>query len=718
MIVDVHTPAETVIGIDVGGTFTDAVCSDGASTWRAKSPTNPARFSDGVLRACELLAAQRGLSLAELMARTVRFGLGTTAVTNVLATGRGRTVGLLTTAGFEYHLHAMRNRRDVRDGWIYEFWNPVAEDAVRGIHERINRDGGVIQPLDPDQVARAARELVEDAGVNAFAVSFLWSVRNPEHERQAVSIVRKLYPDIPVFSGVELHPIMREFERTTLAVLNAFTSDALDGVEELEGQLKGLGLKCPMLLLHSGGGAISADEARSTPLALASSGPAAGSVAAGEVALAANLPDAICCDMGGTSIDVAVIVNGEPERRLTAEIGGMVIGQSAVDVESVGAGGGSIAWIDDRGMLRVGPNSARATPGPVCYGRGGTEPTVTDAMVLLGYIDIEAFARGGMSLDVEGARAACGRLGEGIGLSAMDVAFGIREIALAEMSKAMRARISSGGLDVRRYGVVAYGGSGALFATAMAEELDLPWVLTPALASVLSAYGAATADIRRERTWAVDELLPLNGERALQGLHGLRQLALDDLAAQNVEPANRELLCEAELRFLRQKSSLTLRLNDETLDSEDLLARFHRAYADQYGQSSLTTQTPVELSTLRVTGIGKTIRASLPKSVGKKGPQATPQPVGSRMVYVARDRAEQIPVYDAGSLHKGQRLVGPALVDTGDTTLWAPHGSCVEVVTGGSLLTTMSKQAAVSGRRANERSTAPKTLPDEASLTT
>jgi N-methylhydantoinase A len=694
----------TVIGIDVGGTFTDAVCSDGTTTWRAKSPTNPARFSDGVLRACELLAQQAGLSLAQLIGRTERFGLGTTAVTNVLATKRGRTVGLLTTAGFETHLHAMRNHREVVEGWVQKYWMPVEAEAVRGIAERIDRDGTVVKALDPDDVARAARELVEVAHCDAFAISLLWSVRNPVHEQQAAAIVRRLYPDFPVLSGAELHPLMREYERTTLAVLNAFTSTALDGIEELETQLKSLGLACPMLLLHSGGGAISVAEARATPLALAASGPAAGSVAAAEVALAAGFSDAICCDMGGTSIDVAVIAGGVPERRVTAEIGGIVTGQSAIDVESVGAGGGSIAWIDDRDLLRVGPVSARATPGPVCYGRGGTEPTVTDAMLLLGYIDAAAFERRGMKLDLGAAGSACAQVGKRIGLNAMEVAHGIREIALAEMSKAMRARIASGGLDVRRYGVIAFGGSGSMFATAMAEELDLPWVLTPALASVLSAYGAATADIRRERTQAVDELLPLKDGRADRIFRELKERAWEDLATQDVAPENRKLLCEAELRFFRQKASQTLRLDGDVLDSADLLRRFQQAYAEQYGEGSLAAKTPVEFSTLRVTGIGKTIRAVLPTPVEASdlGDQATPRT--ARNVWVERDRPERIPVYEAGDLRLGQYLYGPALVDTGDTTLWVPAAARVEVTRGGSLLTTLGSA------RGEGKAAAPKKL--------
>jgi N-methylhydantoinase A len=689
---DAPTTSGYVIGIDVGGTFTDAVCSDGQTTWRAKSPTNPARFSDGVMGACTMLAEQAGLTPGELMSRVVRFGLGTTAVTNVLATKRGRTVGLLTTKGFEFHLHSMRNHRDVQNGWIERFWMPMEPEAVRGIDERIDRSGNILQPLDADEVLAAVADLIERNSVNAIAVSYLWSFRNPAHEEETVALIRAKYPSMPIFSGADLRPIMREYERTTLAVLNAFTADALDGIEELEQQLKELGLGCPMLLLHSGGGAISSEEARLTPLALASSGPAAGSVAAGEIAIKAGLPDAICCDMGGTSIDVAVVTNGIPERRHTAEIGGIVTGQSAIDVESVGAGGGSIAWIDDRGLLRVGPQSARATPGPVCYGRGGTEATVTDAMVLLGYIDPASFNRGGMTLDVEGARQACARLGERLGMDAMGIAHGIREIALAEMSKAMRARISSGGLDVRRYGVIAFGGSGSLFATAMAKELELPWVLTPALASVLSAYGAATADIRRERARAVDEFLPLETDHASNVLQDLLDRAEEDLVTQNVTPANRTALCEAEVRFHRQNASLTLTIEAGKLDSGEMIERFRANYAKNYGVSSLTENTPIELSTLRVTGIGKTIRAVLPQSPPAE-PDRPLNPIGSRDIYLEPDHPTAVRVFAAADFRTGHRVEGPALVDVGDTTLWAPAGSSVELIAGGTLKTTIASAA-------------------------
>lgn len=680
---------EFVIGIDVGGTFTDMVCSDGQNTWRAKSPTNPARFADGVLGGIELIAEQVGCDTATLLGSTVRFGLGTTAVTNVLATKRGRRVGVLTTVGFEDELHTARNKRVGVEGWLMKSWNPVARTNVRGLSERVDRDGAVITPLDAAEVEAVARDLIENFGVDAFAISFLWSFQNDAHEKLAAAVIKEKWPHIPVFCGAELHPIMREYERMTLAMLNAFTAGALDGVEELEALLKTMGLKAPVLLLHSGGGAISVAEARNTPIALASSGPAAGATAAAEVATVSGFENVLCCDMGGTSVDVAVVREGMPERRQRAEIEGITTAQSAVDVESIGAGGGSIAWIDSRGLLRVGPQSARANPGPVCYGRGGTEPTVTDANVLLGYIDPAAFMGGRMSLDVDAAYAACERLGKELGLSAMETAYGIREIAMAEMSKAIRARIASGGIDVRKVGMVAFGGSGSLFAPPIARELGIASILTSSIASVLSAYGAATADLRRERVLSVNELLPLKDESIRSKLDALASTVDAELAAQGVPKANRQLILEADLRFYRQKSELTVEIEADDLSGDRLSEKFNEAYMARYGKNSLTANTPKELATLRVVGIGRSVRASLPQDGDRAAEGSTPDH-SERDVWIDREGPTKVPVFDMEAFRPGHVVSGPALIDAVDSTLWAPPGSTVTMTAGRTLLTSFN----------------------------
>lgn len=676
---------DLIIGIDVGGTFTDVVCTGAGRVWRGKAPTDPEHFETGVLAGCDLVAAQAGVSTETLLSRVARFGLGTTAVTNVLAARTGRKTGFLTTAGFESHLLGARGARVPNDGWLEMPWLPIDTDTVRGLDERIDRNGEILKPLDPDEVANMIEGLVDGEGVEAIAVSLLWSFLNPVHEDQVAAIAAKIAPGVPVFRGHKLHPQIREYERSTTAVLSAFASGALDGVERLETRLAELGLRQPLLLLHSGGGAISLSEAREAPLKLASSGPAAGAIAAAEVARSVGVSRGLCCDIGGTSVDVAVIRDGEPERRQRAEVGGVMTGQSAIDVESIGAGGGSIAWIDSRGLLRIGPKSARATPGPACYGRGGTEPTVTDAMLLLGFIDPDTFLGGTMRLDVEASKAAYARLGAPLGLSAEEAAIGAREIAIAEMSKALRSRIASGGLDPRQFHVIAYGGSGGLFAAELAAAAHVGGVVAPGLASVLSAFGAASADLRRERTAAVGRCFPVDTQAVNAALARLSEEVMADLQRDGVSRADMRVQLEGEIRLHRQKASLTLRIPSGDFDGEKMLARFRSVYAEMYGPGALMTGTAVELSNISAIGVGATRRAAI---AGQQEVSAdrSALPIRSRTVRTARETEIDVPVYATGDLLPGMVFSGPALFDAPDTSVWAPDGCTVRIAAGNSIV--------------------------------
>jgi N-methylhydantoinase A len=642
-----------------------------------------------VIEACGLVAQKAGLELRELLSRVDRFGLGTTAVTNVLATRSGPRVGFLTTQGFEEHLHMARGAYVSVDGWLTAPWIPVDEEDVIGLNERIDRTGAIIRPLDPEEVEAAVRRLVEQSGVEALAVSLLWAFKNPSHELLVQRVASQVAPDVRVFCGSALHPHMREYERSTMAVLSAFTAGALDGVGVLEQTLKELGLRHPLLLLHSGGGVMSLAEARATPLHLASSGPAAGAVAAAEVAAAAGVAKAICCDIGGTSVDVATIHDGEPGRRQSAVIAGVVTGQSAIDVESVGAGGGSLAHIDRRGLIRVGPLSARATPGPACYGRGGTEPTVTDAMLVLGYLDPDNFLGGSMRLDTEAAVSAYERLGQPLGLSAREAALGARDIALAEMSKALKARVASGGLDPREYMLISYGGCGGLCAADLARSIRARGVVAPSIASVLSAFGAASADLRRERSAAVAQRLPTSQGALDQCLGDLRAKVMEDLRHDGFT-GNVRLICEADLRLYRQKASITIAVEEGPVDQEGLLGQFRRSYAARYGPGAMR-ETAIELSVLRVIGVGETQRAATPH-VGRVEPSC-PAISGTRHVWLDKTAPVAVPVYRAETLRSGHRFSGPALVDASDTTIWAPPSSLVHVTDEGSLIIQTEKVA-------------------------
>jgi N-methylhydantoinase A len=685
------------IGVDVGGTFTDAVLTDGVRTWRAKSPTTPRALGQGVLAAVRLASERSGRTLEELVPDVSRFGLGTTAVTNTLASRSGRRVGLLTTAGFEGMLPFAQGSRIVDvDGWLSPPEEVVSRRAIAPIRERIDREGRIIHALSTAEVREQAHRLVREERIEAIAVSYLWSFINPVHESETIEAIEKIYPDLPVVAGSALHPAIREYERTTHAVLNAYVSGSLSGIEELEAELDHLGLKVPLLLVHSAGGSITVGEARRQPISLAVSGPAAGVAASIEVADACQVRDFITCDMGGTSFDVSVVTNGEPMRRSRGEVMGVWTALSLLDVESIGAGGGSTGWIDARGMLRVGPRSAGADPGPACYGRGGTEASVTDALVVLGFIDPSHFLGGDFSLDFDAAQASCARLGEPLGLSAEDTAWGIRQIALADMVKATRGRLAAFGLDPRNHTLLSFGGSGALFTADIAAALGVEQVLVPELASVLSAFGAATTDVRRERIRSVLAIMPVDASLVEKILSELASSVENDLAADGVQPAERSVSFEADMRFSKQISELQLPIRSTpasptgaaaVLDGQ-LLVDFNAEYIKRYGQGSVVLGAPVELVSLRAIGIGKTVQAKLNERDREEAAAAgRAVSTGSRRVRIARGPSgvRDVPVFRGDDLRPGYTLQGPSLVDGADTTIWLPEGSQASVDRHGTL---------------------------------
>jgi N-methylhydantoinase A len=675
----------TCIGIDVGGTFTDCVLTDGTSTWRAKAPTTTGEIGQGVLAAAQIAAERSGTTLDALLPSVSRFGLGTTAVTNTLASRTGRLVGLLATSGFEEMLPIAQGLRVVdEDGWL-STPSVLEHRTIAAIDERIDRNGKVVVPIDLDQVKSAVKQLVEEEGIEALAVSFVWSFANRTHEDQAVAAVAELYPDLPVVSGAVLHPAIREYERTTFAVLNAYVSGAFSGIEELDEELTRRGLQCPLLLVHSGGGSITIGEARRRPLGLAMSGPAAGVAAAVAMSKVTEAPHIITADMGGTSFDVSVIDNGEPARRTRGEMMGVWTALSLVDVESIGAGGGSLGWVDARGMLRVGPRSAGAVPGPACYQRGGDQATVTDALVVLGYIDPTRFLGGDFALDPDAAYSACARLGAGLDLGAEETAWGIRQLALTGMIKAVRGRLASHGLDPREYAILSYGGGGSLFTPEIARAIGAPRVLIPELASVLSAFGAATTNVRRERLRSVLSPMPVDPALMQRLMIELEVEVRADMVADGVGYEDQTVEFEADLRFGKQIYELQMPVTPGPFtesSSEQLLASFMEEYAKRYGKGSIVLRTPVELVGLRAIGIGRTIRASVgaaARPAVETGTLATP--IGSRRVRLDRSAGGivEVDVYDGPSLSPEHELKGAALVDSMDTTVWVPDGCSARI---------------------------------------
>jgi N-methylhydantoinase A len=662
------------IGVDVGGTFTDVVLSNGVQVWRAKAPSSTVALGEGVLAACRLVAQRAGTTLESLLPRVARFGLGSTAVTNVIAARTGRRVGLITTRGFEDLVPIARVRRVPRDGWLVPPDGLIERDWIAGVAERIDRDGKIVQPLAQEAVLEAARYLIEYQQVEALAVSFLWSCVNPVHERQAVQAICAVFPHVTVVSGAALYPVVREYERTTFALLNAYTSGALSGIETLVEGLERLGLPRHPLLIHSGGGSISIAEGRRAPASLAESGPAAGVVGALAVCRAAGIQNAVACDMGGTSFDMSIIRQSEALRRTRGDLMGIWTALAMVDIESVTAGGGSIAWADAMGLLRVGPRSAGASPGPACYGRGGTEPTVTDSLVVLGYIDPDRFLGGDMRLDREAAVSACARLGVRLGSDALRTAWGIWEIARVEMVRALRAQFAQKGLDPREFAIVSMGGCGGLFNALIAQELGVRRVLVPELTSVLSAFGAANADIRRERTRSIGVLLPAPTEQLLSIAADLHAEVLADLAADGIEAEARSVSFEADMRFRRQQFELAIpctSFGDQA--QQALIGAFQSEYQRRYGKGALVLHAPVELVSLRAIGRGQTIRAELLRT--DDFTSAGIVPTAQRQIWVgdaSHIQAVTVDVLSALDLKPGHLIEGPALLDGTDTTIWIP----------------------------------------------
>jgi N-methylhydantoinase A len=447
-------------------------------------------------------------------------------------------------------------------------------------------------------------------------------------------------------------------------------------MEALTDELAALGLPNPPLLVHSGGGSISISEGRRVPATLAESGPAAGVIAALTVCQAAGVRDAVIGDVGGTSFDVSVITGGEPARRSRGELMGIWTALPMVDIDSVGSGGGSIAWLDPLGMLRVGPRSAGAEPGPACYGRGGTAPTVTDALVVLGYINPENFLGGEMRLDLAAAVRVCAELGDSIGLDAERVAWGIWEVARASMVRAMRGRFAERGLDHRRYAVVSMGGCGSLCTVAIAQELGMSRVLVPELASVLSAFGAASSEVRRERTRSVGVVIPSDPAHLREIVDGLSMAVAKDLEADGIGADRTQVSIGAELRFARQRFELPMGWPDGVDEAGQLALRerFVTEYTARYGAGATVTGAPVEIATVSAVGIGETVRASLaPVPIAAAGSAPA---TGTRTIYRGPHQPPVAASVIAGkALQPGHIVAGPALIDASDTTVWIPAGA-------------------------------------------
>ena len=673
-----------LIGVDTGGTFTDVALLDASDgrLWVSKTsstPDDPSRgFAQGI---AEGLAS--GSASGDSVSRVLH---GTTVATNLILERKGPAVAILVTRGFRHILEIGRHdipRKSNLFTWVKP-QRPVPPQHLWEIPGRMGYAGDEVEPLDEPAVRAAARELAAE-GIHTVAIVLLHSYANPAHERRAAEIIRAELPDALVSISSEILPVFREYERCLTTLLNAYVMPAISTyVERLERRTEASGICAPLLLMKSSGGVTSTQSARRKPVETALSGPAAGAVGAAFIGAAAGFHDLLTNDIGGTSADISVIQGGAPRLTTTGMIGGWRVGLPMVDIMTIGAGGGSIARVSRAGGLVVGPESAGAQPGPVCYGRGGSEPTVTDAHVVLGHL--QPYLLGGsFTLDAVAARNAIRtRIAEPLGLTLEAAARGILEVLDNNMVGAMRVVSVERGIDPAELVLVPFGGAGPLHGASLARLMGCKTTLIPPAPGVLSALGLLVSNLRAEfaRT-----CLQRAGHYDMAQLGAvfveLTQDAVAWLEAESVPAPSRVLIKQASLRYKDQGFELDVPwhggVDDVALAA--LLDSFHDAHERSYRFA--LRDMPIEIVTLRVDAVGLlppvTRHALVPR-----GP-ATDAIVGQQNIAFA-DGTIEVPVYDRNRLGAGARIDGPAVITQLDATTLLLPGQAAEVEPYGSLI--------------------------------
>jgi N-methylhydantoinase A len=687
------------IGTDIGGTFTDLVLlTDDGDVRIFKALTTPDDRTRGVLDAMELAARALGLSSAQLVAKLQYFSHGTTAATNAFIERKGARTGLLATRGFEDTLRIQR----AMAGWIgmptHEISHfskrrvpvpIVPQQLVRGVIERVDYKGEVIVPLDEAQARQCIRELVAQ-GVESIAICLLWSFRNSAHEQRLAQIVEEEAPGMFVTMSSLLVPIIGEYERTSTTSINAYLGPVIHRyINGLERAVRDYGFKGPISIMESGGGVLPASEAAFQAANLLTSGPAGGVLASQKLGELLGYQNILTADMGGTSFDVGLIVNGQPLLETVREEGRFHVALPSIKVTAIGAGGGSIARVRD-GHLTVGPESAGSTPGPACYGRGGVEPTITDADVVLGIIDPKYFLGGQMRLDVEAAHESVRRyVAEPLGMDVAQAAAGIREVANNQMADLLRRVTLRAGFDPRDFVLMAYGGAGATHAHQYAEVAGIATVVVPNTAPAHSAYGTVTSDRHRSFSIAFGQHAPARFRRASDHI---------DLAAINAGFAGLEARARAALgdavavhryvgmRFRQQVHEISVPVPEGRIEGrhvDALVDAFEVEYERIYGKNTALRISGVEFTVLRVEGTSPVIKPTARKvpAVGRSN-----QPADRRQVYFFGRGFLPTDVYRSEAVGPGKRFAGPCIIERPDTTIVVGPGQSAEMEPYGNII--------------------------------
>ncbi|MBM3482561.1 MAG: hydantoinase/oxoprolinase family protein [Alphaproteobacteria bacterium] len=682
--------ARYIVASDVGGTCTDTVVfAAGEPIHLGKALSTPPHFADGVLDSLDVAARAMGLACTALLVETALFVHGSTVVDNAILTRSGARTGLLTTEGFEDTLLITRG--------AYGRWSGLSEDrikhpvktdratplvdpaAIKGVAERVDYKGAVLRELEETSAEEAIRFLIEERGVEALAVSLLWSFYNPVHERKLRALIERVAPGVYVTLSSEVAPVPGEYERSSTTVINAYAGAiSRDYLQSLESKLGAAGYRGPVMVMQGYGGLLPAREAANLAVGMIESGPAAGVIGARYLGRLMRDADIIACDMGGTTFKVGVIQGGAFGYAREPLVDRYHYAAPKIEVVSIGAGGGSIVALDPETKVpRVGPQSAGASPGPVCYGRGGTEPTLTDVMTLIGYMDADHFLDGSIKLDLSAARRVFDeKIARPLGRSVEAAAFGIYRIAAAQITDLIHEITVERGLDPRDFVLHSFGGTCALLSATFGRELNVRKVIVPYTASVHCAFGLVSADIVHEYTHAAVLPVPSPPEAVNDLFAPMVERALGTLHREGFAGDRLSLDWSIDLRYSRQVHEVTTTVRAETpLDASGLVRLvddFEALYERKYGAGSAYREAGIEMTLFRLTARGLMARPTI-EPASLNSPDSSGARIGRRAVYSeAKDAMAPADIYDFTRLVPGNLVAGPAVIHTPITTIVVP----------------------------------------------
>lgn len=663
------------VGVDVGGTFTDFLLSDQHGNVEIfKTSTTPSDPTIGFFNGLKKAAKSKSLSLAEFLAQIELIVHGTTITTNAVLTGEGAKTGFITTKGFRDILNFRRGQKERQ----YEKYAQPApllpRHLVKEVDERVSVDGAVTTPLNEDDVRDAARYF-KDNNVDAIGVSLLWSFLDASHEKRIEEILKEECPEAYISISSEILPQIRVYERNSTTALNAYIGPVLKRyLKKLGNELSEKNFDGTLLIMQSNGGVMTPDVAQRFASNTLLSGPAGAPLAGTFFGGTHGFSNIITVDMGGTSFDISLVKDGVPELTTEGQVDGHRIASPILDVHTVAAGGGSIAWVDTGGLLAVGPKSAGADPGPVCYGRGGTEPTVTDAQYMLGYLRPEFFEKGELEFDPEAPlRAIEEKIASPLGLNLIDAAYGIYQLANTNMAAALNVASVQKGYDPREFALVVAGGAGPIHAAPIARELDIPLILIPRASSVFCAAGMLISDLKHDYVQSyIKEYdhIEINEVNAIYA--GMAEKALSTLEKEGLPKEKTVLNFSADVRYLGQFNEVEVASFDGgefTQDHlESMINNFHQRHNELYGYSM--PNDTIELINLRLSANGLTIKPNFEK-IAYGGTDPSVALLGVREA-IFDEGALQTKIYDGMKLTYGHQIDGPAIITQPTTTIVVP----------------------------------------------